>query len=85
MRAYPMLEVRKIFPEEPSQIEKYIERINKCIKNALESKERKIIYLFDRVLDSEEIDEIFKIYRSEGYNITIEHDYFIRPRINIYW
>ena len=86
MKAYPISKVRKIFPkEEYSSVKGYINRINKCIEHALEIKERKIIYLFDRVLHTNEINKIHKIYKDEGYNVELDTTIYEYLKIIISW
>ena len=85
MKAYPMSEVRKVFPEEPTQIEEWINGINFCIKTALIDKKRTISYLINRPLYYYEIDEIFKIYKEEGYGITLDTEFVTLSKIIISW
>jgi murein tripeptide amidase MpaA len=85
MKAFPMSEIRKVFPQSLSLMQREIDSINECIKRALNRKERSIAYQFNRLLYSKEIDIFFEIYEKEGYFIEISTDFCELPRLIIKW
>jgi len=88
MKAFPMSEIRKIFPEELTKIEKGIKEINNHIKDALKRKEREITYLINnsnKFLSLYDIDKLCNIYGKEGYIVRSITDSFGIVEIIICW